>query len=123
MPKLQTVKALETPTKESPKSTSDWGFKPSNETALKTSNILVHGPPGVGKTFLSLTASDQWPAELPPKKHVVLTDIAHFAFDSQAVLAAGTTELTFFQRTLTDGRELTNMKAAGFFASPERMQI
>ena len=60
-------------------------FKPASETAMKDIIMLIHGPPGAGKTHLAATVSKQFPSEFPPSRPVTLTDVAFISVDSGAL--------------------------------------
>lgn len=47
-------------------------------------HIVLHGPPGVGKSFCAATISEFWPEELPSKKPVELSDCIWLSFDAGA---------------------------------------
>lgn len=55
----------------------------SKETTFDGTTLL-HGPPGVGKTFLAATASAAWPEVLPSRKKVDLGDMLWFQIDAGA---------------------------------------
>lgn len=50
--------------------------------------INVHGVPGAGKTWAALSASDYWPAKIPPAAPVTLEDTIHIAWDHGALSGA-----------------------------------
>ena len=56
----------------------------SDEDGCENLGMGVYGPPGVGKTILSMTASQFWPKELPSPKPVTLHDTLHVAWDPDA---------------------------------------
>jgi hypothetical protein len=58
-------------------------FKTSEESMLARKRIMLHGPPGSGKTFCALTASSKWPIDI--EKGAVLDDLAFFSFDNGAL--------------------------------------
>lgn len=49
-------------------------------------------------------------------------EITHYIFDTQNVEVA-TTQLTYFMQDLSAGAQLTNLKAAGRFPSPESFDV
>lgn len=44
--------------------------------------VLLHGPPGVGKTFFAATISEFWPGELPAKRKIDLHDVLWMQTDA-----------------------------------------
>lgn len=61
------------------------GFLKSSSDTTLDGDILVHGPPGVGKTFFAGTASEFWPADLTVmKKRCNLDDMLWLQIDAGA---------------------------------------
>lgn len=56
----------------------------SSSRGQQKGHIVLHGPPGVGKSFCAATISKHWPAELPAKKPVELSDCIWLSFDAGA---------------------------------------
>lgn len=76
---------------------------------------------GLGVRFRPKTGMAVERAATPPSGNAEEA-IWHQAYDTQTYVAAGQTRLTFFAAVSND-RTLSNMKAAGMFARPEKLQV
>ncbi len=61
------------------------GYSSSSDLILKTPRALIHSPPGLGKTFCSLTASTCWPDDLASAVGVSLDDTFFIQIDHGAL--------------------------------------
>lgn len=58
-----------------------------------------------------------------PRVQGALEEISHWAFDTLVYVDNVTSALVFFQQTLAQGAQNTNMKTAGAFPTPEQFNV